>query len=375
MNMKKLQKHWNELGKIDPLWSIMVEPSKRGGKWDGNEFFRTGKDDIDSIMMRAEVFKLPASRDTAMDFGCGVGRLTQTLCDYFPCCVGVDIAPSMIELAKKYNRHGNKCKYVVNESNDLKRFGENSFDFIITLITLQHMKPVFSKNYIKEILRVLRPHGLFVFQIPSEIKYKDSPNINTELNSLTALPDEAFRAEITVEDTFIEVELGSPITLNVKIKNISDFIWPNSGDSKNRFVVNLGNHWYKDGRMLVLDDARVGLPNDLKPEEDILLTLVANPPNTPGNYILELDMVQEGVAWFHEKGSITSNVHVKIKKHKDASLQIADDVFVPTMEMYGIPKGEILKLISDSGGRLLVAEDNLCTAPPWTSFTYWVTKD
>ncbi len=47
----------------------------------------------------------------ALDFGCGVGRLTQALARHFNIVDGVDIAPSMIELANQFNRSGGRCRY------------------------------------------------------------------------------------------------------------------------------------------------------------------------------------------------------------------------------------------------------------------------
>jgi SAM-dependent methyltransferase len=72
----------------------------------------------------------------------------------------------MIESANKYNRHGDRCRYYLNQCNDLKLFDENAFDFIYSNITLQHMAPRYSQQYIQEFLRILSPGGLLVFQLP-----------------------------------------------------------------------------------------------------------------------------------------------------------------------------------------------------------------
>lgn len=168
MNLNELKKNWNEFGKIDPLWAILTDPKKRGNKWRIDEFFNTGQREIDAIMKYVESLGINIQRRKALDFGCGVGRLTQALANYFDEVYGVDIALSMIELANKYNRFGDKCRYYLNESNDLKLFRDAEFDFIYTNIVLQHMNPIYSKNYIKEFLRILSPHGLLIFQLPSE---------------------------------------------------------------------------------------------------------------------------------------------------------------------------------------------------------------
>jgi len=167
MDIKELQKNWDEFGKTDPLWAIIVSPDKKGNKWRIDGFFRTGVEEIDTVMKYVESLSINIPRRKALDFGCGVGRLTQRMAHYFDQVYGIDIAPSMIELAKKYNRYGEKCKYYLNETDDLKLFSDDSFDFIYTNITLQHMEPSYSKNYIKEFLMILTPHGLLIFQLPS----------------------------------------------------------------------------------------------------------------------------------------------------------------------------------------------------------------
>jgi ubiquinone/menaquinone biosynthesis C-methylase UbiE len=107
-------------------------------------------------------------RGRALDFGCGVGRLTQPLADHYEEVVGVDIAPSMIELAENLNRRGDRCSYVLNESDDLRAFCDSGFDLIYSNITLQHMEPRYAFRYIKEFLRVLSGDGLLVFYMTSE---------------------------------------------------------------------------------------------------------------------------------------------------------------------------------------------------------------
>lgn len=168
MDLKNLQENWNELGKKDPLWSILTDPDKKGNQWEINDFFEQGKKEIDTLLKYIQALGINFKPGKALDFGCGVGRLTQALAEHFQQVYGVDIAPSMIELANKYNRYGSKCSYFVNETEELKLFEDNSFDFIYTNITLQHIKPEYSKNYIKEFLRILAPNGLLIFQIPSE---------------------------------------------------------------------------------------------------------------------------------------------------------------------------------------------------------------
>ena len=418
MDPKEQQANWNELGKRDPFWVILSDPKKRNHKWNVDEFFKTGQVDIIRVMEQAQQLGLPVRRGMALDFGCGAGRLTQPLCQHFSHVIGVDVAPSMIELAKRYNQYGRKCRYIINKATDLKIFEDNSFDFILSLITLQHLEPKFSKQYLKEFIRILAPGGLLVFQIPSELIPQNSVSVTAEGNPLGALPDKAFKAEISPEKPFITAILGSLITLDVKVKNISNVLWPASESSDKGFPINLGNHWYRGEEVLAWDDERVSLQRDLKPKEEVFLTLIANTPQHPGDYILELDMVQDRVAWFHDKGSKTAKVQVCIKEYleknpktldyapkvykegnatgakskiskvaspiKDLFLRITGNRifslrtglnFIPRIEMYGVPKEEVVGLVLDNGGKLVSAKENSTIAPQWNSFIYWVTKN
>jgi ubiquinone/menaquinone biosynthesis C-methylase UbiE len=167
MDIKNLQKNWNAFGKMDALWAILQAPDKKGKKWDQEEFFKNGAREIDAVMQYIESLGVSLPRGRALDFGCGVGRLTQGLARYFAHVDGIDIAPSMIALAREYNQHGDKCSYHLNEATDLTLFPDKCFDFIYSNITLQHMEPRYTKQYIQEFIRLLTPQGLLLFQLPS----------------------------------------------------------------------------------------------------------------------------------------------------------------------------------------------------------------
>jgi SAM-dependent methyltransferase len=166
--LQDLQSEWDEFGQIDPLWAIATCPSKKGNRWELGEFFNTGQANVDSVMKYLEECHVSVSKGRALDFGCGVGRLTQALARHFNLVEGVDIAPSMIELANKFNRYGGRCKYDVNYAADLSMFDDEIFDFILSHLVLQHIEPKLSKNYIKEFLRVLAPKGVLVFDLITE---------------------------------------------------------------------------------------------------------------------------------------------------------------------------------------------------------------
>jgi 2-polyprenyl-3-methyl-5-hydroxy-6-metoxy-1,4-benzoquinol methylase len=170
LNLRSLQKHWDLLSRQDPLEAILARSENKNVPWDVEKFFQSGVLEIDAMIRYAESFRPLPERKLALDFGCGVGRLTEALAAHFDRVCGVDISPEMIQHARAYQRSGSRSQYLVNETGDLRQFAESQFDFVYSSITLQHMPPHFAKRYILEFLRVVDPDGLLLFQLPSRRK-------------------------------------------------------------------------------------------------------------------------------------------------------------------------------------------------------------
>jgi ubiquinone/menaquinone biosynthesis C-methylase UbiE len=166
MNLQELKDHWDRMGILDPLEAILYHSNEKLGGRNLEAFFATGENEIAAALEAIDASGLAMRRRKALDFGCGIGRLTQALASRFQEVYGVDIAPSMIKLANQYNRHINNCRFVLNDSDDLAMFPNGMFDLVYSAITLQHMQPRYSKNYLRELIRVLTPGGALMFQIP-----------------------------------------------------------------------------------------------------------------------------------------------------------------------------------------------------------------
>ena len=162
--LAKHRQDWEELAAVDPLWAILASPEARGGRWELDEFFATGEQEIAEVLDTAGRLGYPQQHDCALDFGCGVGRLTRALGVRFREAVGLDIAEEMIRLARELNEDRN-CRFELNARSDLAAFDDDSFDFVYSSLVLQHLPHgELIKGYLGEFLRVLRPGGLAVFQ-------------------------------------------------------------------------------------------------------------------------------------------------------------------------------------------------------------------
>lgn len=179
-SLSDIKTNWEEFARSDPLWSILPVPEKKDNRWTVQELFQNGDREIDRIMDYLRDKKIPVDRGAMLDFGCGVGRLTQACSRYFEKCVGVDISEGMIELARKFNAHNDKCVFAVNNSTDLSVFGPDRFDMIYSNIVFQHIPPRYTKGYIREFLRIVRNEGVIIFQIT----VAEVPGVGTKLRNL-----------------------------------------------------------------------------------------------------------------------------------------------------------------------------------------------
>ncbi|MCL4517913.1 MAG: class I SAM-dependent methyltransferase [Thaumarchaeota archaeon] len=164
--MEKLEKTWDEMASRDPLWAVLTWPEKYGGKWNVDEFFANGRVEASEVERHIKSSHPKVPRRRALDFGCGVGRVTQGLSAYFEEVVGVDISPRMIELAKRHDG-SSKCAFIANPRPDLSAFPDGTFDLVYSNITLQHMDRHLIELYMKEFLRVVSSDGVVVFQLLS----------------------------------------------------------------------------------------------------------------------------------------------------------------------------------------------------------------
>jgi SAM-dependent methyltransferase len=170
VSLGRHKQDWEELAAEDPLWAVLTDPSRRAGGWDVAEFLRTGEEEIEQLLVRAAELGLPAAFGSALDFGCGAGRLTRALAGRFGECVGVDISEAMVAEARRINADCDGCSFVVNDTADLRRFPDASFDLVYSTLVLQHLPGRrFVAAYVAEFVRLLSPGGVAVFQLPSAL--------------------------------------------------------------------------------------------------------------------------------------------------------------------------------------------------------------
>lgn len=205
MDISKIQKNWNDLADEDAMWTVLTDPDKKGGLWKPEEFFETGRKEIAEVMAKLAKMGLTPETSLALDFGCGVGRLSQALGEKFQQVHGVDVSSSMIAQANKLNHRGAKVRYFVNARTDLADLSNHRYDFIYSNIALQHIPTNYQKNYISDFLKFLKPGGVAVFSVVHAVSWrKFLPNTVAELGHRILGQGKAFIPMYGISTEFVK---------------------------------------------------------------------------------------------------------------------------------------------------------------------------
>ena len=165
----RVRKQWEALGSSDPYWAVLTHPEQKGGKWDKKTFFETGDGEVAAVLEKVSAMGIPTCFAVALDYGCGVGRLSRALASHFDRVIGVDISESMLDEARSANSAVPNLEFQRNSGEDLGGIADESVDFLYSNMVLQHSPPDFQRRLVGEFCRVLRPDGVLVFQTPSHI--------------------------------------------------------------------------------------------------------------------------------------------------------------------------------------------------------------
>ncbi|HXW77845.1 MAG TPA: class I SAM-dependent methyltransferase, partial [Acidimicrobiales bacterium] len=160
---------WEFWARADPYYAVLAEPDKVGGGWQGkhDEFFASGAREVQALLGEARQLGFPRGWAAALDFGCGLGRVTQALSPHFGHVVGVDISAAMVRQAKELHKDLGNVEFAhIRRVSDLS--GRPPFDLIWCVLVLQHLEGRREVAHeLAGLFGLLAPGGLLVVEIPS----------------------------------------------------------------------------------------------------------------------------------------------------------------------------------------------------------------
>jgi SAM-dependent methyltransferase len=160
-------------------------------EWSDDDFFAAGEQELrDHILNDLE--NICQGRDPksmkVLEVGCGAGRVTRPLAQFFGEVYAVDISAHMVRQARRALADLPNVRIFCNNGRDLSavrrrwwhRFGIGGrleFDFAFSCMVFQHIRSrEVIASYVSEVNRALSPGGLFKFQVQGCTDTQPNPN-------------------------------------------------------------------------------------------------------------------------------------------------------------------------------------------------------
>ena len=120
-----------------------------------------------------------------LDVGCGIGRSTPYVAPKVLQYIGVDYSKNMVQKARRRHRHLLNAHFIKNDGWLLADVQCNAIDLAYSELVFQHMSKSNIMVYISEVLRVLKPQGIFIAQIPRKDYFKTVDPEGAEVYGMT----------------------------------------------------------------------------------------------------------------------------------------------------------------------------------------------
>jgi SAM-dependent methyltransferase len=161
-------RNWEKWARRDPYYAVLSADEFKAGNLDAPRrlrFFDSGIEHVAWVLDTAEQQFGPLSRTNALDYGCGVGRLLIPLCERYSHVRGVDVAPTMVEIARANCGQAGRAniEFIVSDGLDLSP--DLRFDFIHSVLVFQHIAPETGLRIVEQLLDRLAPGGVFALHV------------------------------------------------------------------------------------------------------------------------------------------------------------------------------------------------------------------
>ncbi|WP_271166258.1 class I SAM-dependent methyltransferase [Brevundimonas intermedia] len=149
---------WEEIARTNPYYGVLTDPRFKSDNLNDEvlaDFFRSGVQGIEHEVRWLRGRYPDFAPKSALDFGCGVGRLTRALASVTGDVFGVDISESMLVEA----RHNVPAGATFG-----RELPDRAFDWIVSLIVFQHIPPERGYPLLKALMARLAPGGFVTLQ-------------------------------------------------------------------------------------------------------------------------------------------------------------------------------------------------------------------
>lgn len=153
---------WTKWGATDPYFGVLSDPRYRRNTIKENlaSFFSSGHAHVDELLMKIERSFGPIGRQSVIDFGCGVGRLSLPLAGHFQNVVGADVSEPMLAEARCNADRASLNNVTFVRSDDGLSTMEGGCDLVNSYIVFQHIPAVRGMKIMAELVARVAPGGV-----------------------------------------------------------------------------------------------------------------------------------------------------------------------------------------------------------------------
>lgn len=159
-------KDWESWARIDPYYAVLTADQYRKRNVSIEDFFGTGESHVAHVFQTIRQIEPSFQPKTALDFGCGVGRLLVPLSRMAREVIGVDVSDTMLAIARRNLEERDISNFVLVKSDDSLSAVRSMIDFIHSYIVFQHIPVVRGERLFTALLSKLAPGGMGALHFP-----------------------------------------------------------------------------------------------------------------------------------------------------------------------------------------------------------------
>lgn len=158
---------WQRWSEIDPYFGVLADERFRKSSFADHraEFWTIGALYVAAQMEKAERHFGVLTRRHALDFGCGVGRLSLPLAEIFEQVVGLDVASAMLVEAQRNSVENGASNLSFALSDDHLSAARGRFDMVMSCIVFQHIPVKRGMAILNQLLDRVELGGVLSLQI------------------------------------------------------------------------------------------------------------------------------------------------------------------------------------------------------------------
>ncbi|MEQ8860890.1 MAG: class I SAM-dependent methyltransferase [Pseudomonadales bacterium] len=159
---------WQIWGSKDPYFAVLTHDRYRAGRLgpeDRKAFFGSGRAHVDMVLRGADALTGKGlSRGSALDFGCGVGRLVIPFAEQFDAVTGIDVSRAMLDEAGANCAEAGADNVTLLATAEFLAGDRRDYDLLHSALVFQHIRPADGERLLASLVDRVAPGGVVAIQ-------------------------------------------------------------------------------------------------------------------------------------------------------------------------------------------------------------------